>query len=298
MATIWVAQDIGLFEKHGLRVNLSSIPNGQQGMAALLAGEVDLLQIDGFPSTSAALQGADSVVVATTHRRLIMALFSRPEFSSPEELKGQAIAVTGLGTPGDLAARIALESLGLAPVRDVVLAPVGSAADILPAVESGRVAAGVGGYPATEMARQRGFREWVDIGELAANVAFAGITTTRRFAEAHPEVVRDYSAAEIEAAAYILANKQQTTAVIGKYLQLTDPSVLSVTYDMFFGKYLNRTLLPSADSFVRIVSVLRDLAPEARSFDPAAMVDDRFVRQLIASGYVDRVYREYGQEPP
>src|SRR5262245_8715476 len=50
----WVARETGIFTKHGLDVEVIATPTGVEGMNALIAGEVQFLQISGGTSASAA----------------------------------------------------------------------------------------------------------------------------------------------------------------------------------------------------------------------------------------------------
>ena len=62
----WIAREAGIFRKHGLEVEVIAMPSGVEGMNALIAGEVQFLQIAGGTTVSAALGGADVIVIATT----------------------------------------------------------------------------------------------------------------------------------------------------------------------------------------------------------------------------------------
>src|SRR5256885_16334931 len=50
---IWTAMDAGIFTKNGLTVDLQSINGGSQGMAALLAGSVEIISVGGAESLAA-----------------------------------------------------------------------------------------------------------------------------------------------------------------------------------------------------------------------------------------------------
>ena len=58
MAPPWVAHEASIFRKHGLEVEVIAMPSGIEGMNALIAGEVQFLQIAGGTTVSAALGGA------------------------------------------------------------------------------------------------------------------------------------------------------------------------------------------------------------------------------------------------
>src|SRR5713226_8651700 len=88
MAPPWVAREAGIFGKYGLEVEVIATPSGVEGMNALIAGEVQFLQIAGGTTVSAALGGADVMIVATTIGTLVQNLVVRPEVETAEQLRG------------------------------------------------------------------------------------------------------------------------------------------------------------------------------------------------------------------
>src|SRR5512145_374305 len=113
----WVASEAGIFHKHGLDVEVIATPTGVEGMNALIAGEVQFLQISGGTTASAALGGADVMVVGTTLDALVQSLMARPEIDKAEQLKGKALGITRFGTSIDVGARLALRHFALIPER-------------------------------------------------------------------------------------------------------------------------------------------------------------------------------------
>ena len=63
MLPLWAAQEGGYFKKHGLEFDLISMPSGNEGMSALIAGELEFLAIAGSTTASAAIGGADVVAL-------------------------------------------------------------------------------------------------------------------------------------------------------------------------------------------------------------------------------------------
>jgi len=107
----WMARSAGIFAKHGLDVEVIATPSGVEGMNALIAGEVQFLQIAGSTTASAALGGADVMIVGTTIDTLVQHLMVRPEIEKPEQLKGKSLGISRFGTSIDTGARIAEEGL-------------------------------------------------------------------------------------------------------------------------------------------------------------------------------------------
>src|ERR1700741_474882 len=97
----WIAREAGIFNKHGLDVEVIATPSGVEGMNALIAGEVQFLQIAGGTTVSAALGGGDVMILGTTIDTFVQNLMVRPEIEKPEQLRGKTIGITRFGTSID-----------------------------------------------------------------------------------------------------------------------------------------------------------------------------------------------------
>src|ERR671919_2142569 len=64
-APLWIAKDLGLFEKYGLDGNLVYIASGVTSVNALLGGSVDLIAASGSSAVGAAARGAPIVIIAS-----------------------------------------------------------------------------------------------------------------------------------------------------------------------------------------------------------------------------------------
>ena len=152
MCPPWIAREVGIFSKHGLDVEVIATPTGVEGMNALIAGEVQFLQISGGTTASAALGGADVMVVGTTLDALVQNLIARPEIEKAEQLKGKSVGITRFGTSIDVGARLALKHFGLAPEKEVAIVQVGGMESMVTALQTNRIQAGILSYPAITQA--------------------------------------------------------------------------------------------------------------------------------------------------
>ena len=64
-APLWIAKDLGLFEKYGLDVKLVNIAAGSVSLAALMTGAVQLTTDSSSGIVSAAARGAPLAIVST-----------------------------------------------------------------------------------------------------------------------------------------------------------------------------------------------------------------------------------------
>ncbi|HTN73030.1 MAG TPA: ABC transporter substrate-binding protein [Methylomirabilota bacterium] len=287
----WMAREAGIFAKHGLEVEVIATPSGVEGMNALIAGEVQFLQIAGGTTVSAALGGGDVIILGTTIDTFVQNLMVRPEIEKAEQLKGKSLGISRFGTSIDTGARVALRHFGLVPEKDVAIVQVGSVESTVLAMQGNRVQAGILSFPSIARAKKLGNRVLLDIGALGIPYASTGMTTRGRLLREDPDLVRRYMAAQVEAIARAKRDKNLAMTVMGKYLRTTDSEMLSETYDIYVQKHLLKVPLPSVEA---VKSVLEELAarnPKAKEMDPRKFFDDSFVRQMQSSGFIDALYR-------
>lgn len=291
MCPPWIARSAGIFNKHGLDVEVIATPTGVEGMNALIAGELQFLQISGGTSASAALGGADVMVVGTTLDALVQQLMARPEIERPEQLKGKTLGITRFGTSIDVGARLALRHFNLIPEKDVAIVQVGGMESMVAALQGNRIQAGILSYPAITQALKRGHRTLLDVASLGIPYAFTGMTTRGRLIKEDPDLVRRYMMAQTEAIARAKRDKPYTLAVMGKYLRTANPAALGEAYDIDVQKYMLRVPLTTDEAMKSVLDDLAPRIPKAKDADPKKFFDDTFVRQMQSSGFIDALYR-------
>ena len=286
MAPLWAAQEGGYLAREGLEVEITSFPSGNEGIQALMANEVDFLQIAGATTVSAALGGGDTLVLATFVRTLVQSLIARPEIARAEDLRGKAIGISRLGTTIDTGARLALRHFGLEPERDVAIIQAGTMPNILGSMEAGRAQAGILSYPSVSHARRLGFHQLLDIGSLGVPYAGTGLSARRGHVAQHPELPRRFLRAMIAGSHRLLADKPVAMDLLRQYLRSDDADVLEETYEIYALKYLERVPLPEERSIQGVLDELAQEVPRAREVNPRDFFDDRYVREIEDSGYV------------
>src|SRR5437870_10192536 len=141
-SSIWLAEDQGFFRKHGLDVTSVFTGSGSVTSQALLAGEAKVASTSVGPTAGAVSAGADLVIVAGTIHILPYQFWVLPQVRQPADLKGKRVGISTFGSGSHLAAEVALQSLGLDPVRDkVAIIQVGTQPDRVAALVTGRIEA-------------------------------------------------------------------------------------------------------------------------------------------------------------
>jgi NitT/TauT family transport system substrate-binding protein len=284
-APLWVTHEVGLFKKYGLNTELILISGGSTILQALLANEVSFVNIGGPPIIQARLQGADVLIIASPYSVMPYSLVVHSAIRSPEDLKGKRLAIARLGGITEVAARLAIEKLGLGP-KDLTLAQSGPDAQRIAAVQSGAAAATVIGPPAVFAAVSLGLRAMLDLSDFGIKYPMGLIATTRAFHVQHRANVKKFIMAFVEGLHFYSENKDFSIKVMRKYTRLDNEESLSKSYDYFVKK---TTLIPLTDP-----NVLKEVLPVERA--PRRNVEDFFdnsvLQELVSEGFVAKLERK------
>ena len=292
VAPIWIAKDLGFFEQNGFEVDPVLIQSGPRSVSALLSGEMPIINTGANSSIAANLGGTkESVVVATFYNTLVFSIVGKPEIANVAGLKGKVLGITQLGSLSDFTARLVLAQAGLAPQRDVTLLPTGDYNGMVVSLSKGLIDAGVISPPSTLKARNLGFREILDVGSTGIEYAGTSIATTRTLMKESSEIPRRVVKALVEAIHLFKTDKAASIRVLGRWTKTQDREVLEELYRIYSGKYLLRAPAPSEKGVRSVLDSLADRMPAAKTANPRDFFDDRFVRELVESGFVKSLYQ-------
>ena len=285
----WVAKEKGFFDQNGLDVELVAIANGQAGTAAILAGEVQFLQIAVEPIQVDLTGNADIVYIVAPQTALTFKLFALPTITDPKQLKGAKVGITALGSVTNTAAKMAARNLGLDPDKDIELVVLNNIPNVLVGLKTGAIQAGILSSPTTIQAREAGMRELIDVSKLGKFLT-AWQATTRKFAAANPDVVRRYVRSLVQALAVEIQDPAETQRILGQYLKITDQAQLKESYNEL-QPILRRVPTPDLETVKNVLDEFAPTIPQAKGADPARFVDDHWVKELEASGFIAGLYK-------
>jgi len=276
MASLWMAKETGGFAKEGLDVEVISM-SSVLALPALIANEVDVIQISAVPLINASLRGFDVVFVAGLLNTMIWDLYARPEIKSAEQLKGKIVGTERPGSPVAYGTLVALRKLGLTP-KDVQLRPLGGTVQTAAALQAGQISAGAAAPPVSFQLERAGFHSMTTtLDQPYQNV---GIVVRRgRMDELAGRLVPLLRSIRAGIDRYY-SDKAFTLKVIAKYTKETDPDLIERTYEFYRKAGFRRELMISEPGVQGILDFLSETIPEAKKAVPSQFFDDRFVRQL------------------
>ncbi len=295
IAPLWFAKETKLVEKHGLDVELVGMGTGSVSLRALIAKDLQISSLSGSGLVQAALQGADTVLIAALINGFVFKVFGAPEITSPAQLKGKKLGVSRYGATSDFAVRLALKKWGLNPERDVSILQIGTTQDTVRAMQTKMLDAGVLSGTSSLIARKAGFRELGDLAELGLHYPMAPIGTTKSYLQKNETVVKEFMLAYIEAIHDFKRNKEAALAVLKKYTRNDDREVLEDSYNNSASKYLALPV-PTIEGIRTILTELSSTVPAAKNADPEQFVSYKIAREIEASGFIKRLYENDPRE--
>jgi NitT/TauT family transport system substrate-binding protein len=276
MASVWMAKETGALVKEGLDAEVISMPSSV-AIPALVANELDVVQVSAAPVITASVRGYDVVFVAGLLNTMIWNFYARPEIKSIEQLKGKIVGTDRPATPVAYGTLVALKKMGLTP-KDVQLRPLGSSPQIVAAFYAGQIAGGIGSPPASFQMERSGFHSMVSLLEVPyQNVGL--VVRRSRIDELASRLVPLLRAVRQGIDRYY-SDKPFATQVIGKYTKETDRDVLERTYEFYKKAGFRREMVTSENGLQGMLDFLSQTIPEAKNAKPSQFFDDRFVRQI------------------
>jgi NitT/TauT family transport system substrate-binding protein len=288
---LWVANDAGFFRKNGLDVELVHVGSSPISMAAFLAGEIDILGGGGSAGPNAYLRGQrDLAFFGAMNNKFVFSIYGHPSITSLSGVRGKRVGVTRFGGTMDFATRHFLRLKGLDPSRDVSMIQVGRAQDILSGLMGGSIDVGTMAFPYDINAKESGFRELADLTQSGARYASSSVLGKRQFLIQNKSSMEGFVRSLIEAIHFIRTRREEGIKVLARYTRLSDMKVLGQTYDFHSRVIWPRVPEIQPEDLKLVLEELAESNPKAREIEPSEIIYAPIVKDVVASGFVERLY--------
>ena len=217
--------------------------------AALVSGEIDYDTVLGN-GIGAAIRGLPVRVVACFLPATPIALISRSEFKSVQDLKGKNIGLNTFGGTLESIARLISKHYGLEPDKDVKFLATGTVESRFAAMQQGLTAATLGSPPIDFLGKKLGFVVLARANELF-NFPASGLVASVRAIKEKPDQIKRVIKAGITASRYIRQNREGTLPVMMEWLKI-DKEIAAVTYDSVWKAFTEDGTLPESGLRVAI----------------------------------------------
>ncbi len=294
-----VAYEEGIYKKNGLEVEQFITPDAAEiirrsGVTVpekfILRGKGPALPISiggscpTIVNLTTVAGAADPVIIACTDDVIRWHIISRPDIARVEELKGKRLGYSGFGTVTHFVAISFARMMGWNPTYDLSLM---SDALIVEALKKGYVDAFVASELHETMGVAAGFKDLVDLGKYNLPNAGSSIVVNREWLKNNEEAARRFVKSAVDALALVKQDKKAAFSAMAKWYDLKDPKLQEYFYQRVSG--MPRKPYPPIDGIKKVMEIYD--SHEMRKYKPESFTDDRFVRQLDQSGYIDGLYK-------
>jgi NitT/TauT family transport system substrate-binding protein len=219
-AALWVAEEKGILRKNGIDAEvIVTGQGGTAGISALLANDIQIVNSAGDALVAAALQGGDTVMIASVVNKGLQRLVTKPEIKTPAELKGKRVGVTRIGAISHSVLLMMLQRWKMT-ANDVQILQLGSSPNMLASLDKGGVDGAVLTIPSMFVAEDRGYRVLLDMGDTDIYYLHTMVATTRQYIKNNREKVLKFLRGYVEGIAFVKQNKKESVEIVKKKLRL------------------------------------------------------------------------------
>lgn len=267
------AKDLGIFDKDGLNVSISSAATGGAIIAAVTAGAADIGYANAVSAAVAFKNGAPITFIAPAivddHTKAYSWLVVAKDspIKTARDLDGKTIGITGLRSLGEFAVRAWIDKNGGDSSKSKYLELPFPA--ILAALEQNRIDAGFDIEPfysdAKDATRSIGLPYEGINGTFVASVWFA----SQAWAKAHPQLVRSFASAVREAGAWSNGTTiDKTVPIIAKYTKIDSAIVAKMGKSVFAPVLTPALVQPTIDLAAKYKAIEAPFSAQDVIFNP------------------------------
>ena len=292
---LWAPRERGLFAKYGIDAETLFVRGAPTLVAAMASNEIEVGYTGGTAVIGAAASGSDLKVLSALTNRVTYDLVVRPGIKTPEDLRGKKFGVQAIGGTVWMGAILALEHLGLEPERDkIAIIAAGDQTVLAQALANGTIDATVLDGVQSRPLQAKGFPILAELEKTRLPILSSSIVAREPYIQKNPQVVENVLRAVIEGAAFCLsaAQKPNTLKILQKYLRISEKDAEEGYRDMVTG--LDRKPYANPAGVTNVIRLMKRTNPKVESVKPEALIDDRIMKKLDQSGFIDEILTKYG----
>ncbi|MFD2055806.1 ABC transporter substrate-binding protein [Mesorhizobium calcicola] len=226
---VFIAEEQGLFERHGIKIVYKRMGSVDKATAAVVEGEADLAITPPEGAVADFVEGGELRVVAGNAVRLPMSLVARPGISSIAELKGKRIGTSSLTEGTAIYTQIMLAEAGLRYPGDYEFVLAGIHTKRWEALQSGEIDCAPQPAPWNFLAKDEGYELIGEVNVAIPEILFTAIIGKASWLKANADLVARFLKALIEA--HALTNdpaKQDLTLPVFQRITTPDSQSLAL----------------------------------------------------------------------
>lgn len=291
-----IAQEQGLFAKHGIEAKLVLIKGAPTLVASLISNDIEVGYTGGTAVVGAAAQGLYLKILASVSSTLTHTLIASPNIKTAENLKGKRFGIQSIGGSTWMHTMLALEHVGLDVKRDnLSLLVIGDSVIIGQSLEAGRIDAAVLDGTLARRLKTKGFSVIAELQPAHIPMLNQAIVVSQGFLQKRSETAEKILMTLVESLAFSVApmNKPIVIKTMMRRFQISDPAVAEEGYQDYLSA-VERKPMPSFDALRNIRRLMAVQNPKVGEVKVEELVEDRFVRKLNENGFIEKVAATYG----
>jgi len=292
---LWVARDQGFFAKYGIESEPVLLRSGATLVTGMASGDIQIGRTAGAAVLSAVAAGHDIKMLATFSSRNSYDVVARPNIKRPEDLRGKKLAINSVGGGTWIGAMLWLESFGLDVQRDnILLQSTGDQGVQSQALETGTVDVVFVDSVYSKLLKQKGMNILAESQELKQPLVSQSTIVPGVFLQKYPDVAEGYLKGEIEGIAFAVApkNKPAVIKILMRRLRVDAAAAEEGYSDMLRG--IDRKPFASLEGMRNLHRLLKPRNPKIGDVKVEDVVDNRIMKKLDESGFIDRAFAAQG----
>jgi NitT/TauT family transport system substrate-binding protein len=277
-AFLWVAQDKGIFAKHGLEGELLYINSGSMNIAALVGGSVQIAG-GGPVSIEARLRGVKLTILGNPLPWLASNLVAHPDIKSVADLPGKIAGISRFGSSTDQGFRYLFRKNGFNVDRDLKMLQMGADLSRVAGLKAGTIQYTFLGAAATNNARAMGFRVLATAQQMAIPFPWTSVVVEESWLNKNRDLAYRYMKTATEAIVNLKRNRADSERIISKYMKINDPKLAATEFE-FVASLMPDYIAPNLDGIKVILENFGKEYPDAARRDPKEFVDGSIIERL------------------
>jgi NitT/TauT family transport system substrate-binding protein len=273
---LWMAKEIGAFDKYGVDPSLIFISSSPVLVPALIGGDLQGGIAGANAVISAVLGGASIVSIASLANRPYLRLWVQPEINRLEELRGKTLGVSRFGATTDNLTRILLRKVGLEGA--VNIRQLGGTLEVGLAFRHRQI----DGAVLATLRTDAPYRILVDLAEFGIQYSMALLVVSRDFYRRSPETLENIMRAYLEGVVALREQKQMALKTIARYTRLKEAKSIEDIYSDA-AKYVDRVPRVEPEAVAATLEFMGKKGLRIETF-----ADNSIVDRLVRDGFIDQ----------
>jgi ABC-type nitrate/sulfonate/bicarbonate transport system substrate-binding protein len=264
----------GIFERHGLKVEILFTVNSQEQRDGLAKGEFQIAQAAVDNAVAMVERAKEDVVIVTGGDSSMNEFFVQPDIRSYADLRGHTLLVDAPDTAYALQLKKILLMNGLKEGADYKIHPIGGTALRLKGMRENKdYKAAMLNPPFSLDAKASGLKSMGSAAELIGAYQASGTFVLRKWASANRDTLERYLAGLIEGTRWAVspANKDAAIRILSERLKVT-PEIATRTWELLsdpkFG--LARDTRFNVEGFRNVLALRAEIEGDWGGKPPAA----------------------------